>query len=266
MLSKSRFVLACLLAALASGCAFGTRHVYLSNVSIAAIGSGQPAKKGTVFVPLPKDLRVEKQSVGCVRNGWGMRTAEVVSNGDVLVWVQECVAQGLSNCGYTVVKEGRKEKSSYPASSCDFVVSLTVDKVFCEGYMKYQAEILVAAEVIADGKVVDRRNYKGAASSMNWAATCSGYQETIEAAMKHCLEQMIPDVDTKLQAYARSDGAASCPSCGTRSSVAPQFSAGSVETTSPNRELETRQRHKSPVKRQAQVGFRRDSESLPGDV
>ena len=174
-----------------AGCAFGTRRVDLRPV---VVDSGGDYHHGEIYLGQPQDYRVERTSVGCVRNGWGMRTAEVESTNNVASWAQDSVAGSLRACGYTVHTDG--DHTEMPASAVTIV--LGVDKVFCETYWKYRAEVSLVAEVRRGADLTERFSTKGQASATNWASTSGGYQDSLQAAMRDCLDKLMPKLITSI--------------------------------------------------------------------
>jgi len=181
-----------MLIALFSGCAFGTRHANLREITVASRTPDAGSRAVSIYVSPVEDCRAERSSIGCVRNGFGMRTAEVVCRTDVCEWARNCIAASLRKAGYDVHTEAHSPQ-------CEITLNTMMDKAFCESYMKYKAEVSLGIELTTAGKVVKRGNYKGVASSMNWAATASGFAKNVEAAMQKCLRRMMSDIIPALQ-------------------------------------------------------------------
>ncbi len=214
------YLLCCGLAAVTSGCAFGTRHVTLSPMDAPGVRPVDGGGDISVAVELPRDLRVEKAEVGCVRNGWGMQTARVVADRSVPEWIHQNVCRALEQCGFRIV-------TSPSDGTCEVTVLFTVDKAYCDCKMKYEAEVSLEAEVRVAEKTVSRRNYRGQASSMNWAATSAGYEKNLNDAMRSCLATMIPDLrDAIVNARSAVSAPASfCQHCGARGTGPSKFCA-----------------------------------------
>jgi uncharacterized lipoprotein YajG len=177
--------------AVAQGCAFGTRTVSLNPVTVP--GQSSAGARQTVYVLPAQDLRDDKSSVGCVRNGFGMRTAEVVANSDVARWIQQSVASSLTASGYEV-REGAPPDATNALS-----VAVSVNKVFCNSYMHYGADVSLSCEVRRGDRAVDKFDVQGTAAAINWAGTASGFQRTLHAALRNCLTQMMPKLDSALR-------------------------------------------------------------------
>ncbi len=88
-----------------SACVYVDRHVNLappSTISQAtpSLTASQTGK--VVSVARPKDPRPEPTTVGNIRNGYGMVTAQVRSNNDVTMWVANSLISGLEQAGYRI--------------------------------------------------------------------------------------------------------------------------------------------------------------------
>jgi len=183
-----------------TGCAFGTRTVHLGVVTCAGVAGATPTGLPIVVVARPVDSRPEPGVVGCVRNGFHMRTAGVVAENDVCAWVQDCLAASLSQYGYDVRKGSAGE--TVPAGSY-VVLQPTVQQVFCDSYMNYRAKVELSAELVVGEHRVPLGSYGGEASSMNWAARAATFSELLEQAMRQCLANMVPSLNQRLSSYGR---------------------------------------------------------------
>lgn len=190
MFMCGRLAAALLGAFLCSGCAFGTRHVALRGVTATSMVGTARIPRGQVSLDVRRgnDGRV-KRDVGCVRNGFGMRTASVVAAADVCSWAKDSVAGSLTRVGYHVTS-GKNAR-----------VSILVDtnKAFVDSYGSYKAEVQVAAAVHVDGRPVGRVTGEGRASSFNWAATSEAFSDNLHEAMEKCLSHIVPKIDVLIQ-------------------------------------------------------------------
>src|SRR5262245_35430386 len=104
------------LAFVPSGCAFGTRHATLQSPSRAGspglgVSSAEvaaaPSARGQIVLVAFTDQRSNKQSIGEVRNGWGMHTADVVPDRDIGNWITQAVKTALEQDGFQVLEVDR---------------------------------------------------------------------------------------------------------------------------------------------------------------
>jgi uncharacterized lipoprotein YajG len=223
------FLLGCVVSLL-PGCAFGTRHANLSTV-VAHSGASDTkvAKTRRIFVPVPKDARTERDSIGCVRNGFGMRTAEVRPNQDICEWVQSCLVNSLGSEGFTVSSD-KGQRPNY-----NVIIEVEVIRAFVDSHMRYSGEVNLAADIIVDGNRQERQYYIGSASAMNWRGSGAGFADTLEKAMEECMRDAMQKIKASIAGSPNGfapRNAISCPHC--RSPI----SAGATWCTSCGKRLD----------------------------
>ena len=97
-----------------NGCAFGTRQATLeyppkklAETYAREQTSLSPSANIPKIVLIPlTDERADKVNVGEVQNGWGMRTADVMSKNDVVPWINDAIKLELERAGYAVGVRG----------------------------------------------------------------------------------------------------------------------------------------------------------------
>jgi hypothetical protein len=181
------------LALFGSGCAFGTRVVTLAPVTPELMLERVPtgARSPNVFVRTPVDRRAERGAVGCVRNSFAMRTADVETKQNIPKWVQQQFSDALAQSGCRVLPP---MPAGTDPPGADAVVVLTLHKFFCDSFFFYKATVEVEVEARAGAQVLFYDIYSGQGKNLNWAATASGFGKTLREAMRDCLEQAIPDL------------------------------------------------------------------------
>ena len=188
-----------------AGCAFGTRQATL--VYPPAPESGQipvahaavaPHSKNIKVVVFPfSDMRADKNVVGTVRNGLGMRTADVVAVNSVLDWVSLGLRTELLINGYTP-RIGTPEDS---AATPDPVISGDVLNMFSDMYLNYSGEVSLAARVNKGGKELLSKQYKGEGSAgIVWGATAESFAQTLALALSSAIKKLVADLDAMLTA------------------------------------------------------------------
>ena len=196
---------ACILvAALLAGCAFGTRQATLIYPPASGEG-GQPvsqapalreAKATRVFVETFRDERSDKNVVGTVRNGFGMRTADVVATNSVPGWVTQAITSELKNEGFVVV-------DSTPGASSEangVTVSGDILNVFCDMYMSYTGQVSFIAKVNGGNGELLNKHYAGEGSAgLAWAATAESYSQSLASALSAAVKKFIADFVARLQ-------------------------------------------------------------------
>jgi len=149
MLNRLFFIFP-LIAIFGAGCAFGTRTAVLDYPGDGPWNA--PAGAPLVLINEFDDGRVQTD-VGDVRNGYGMRTARVVTTSDVAEWVTEAVATELGAKGFDVETEG---------GSADPVLVVTGRVVEAYTTMKRRLRVFSVDVVVSrDGDVLLEERYSG---------------------------------------------------------------------------------------------------------
>jgi len=170
--------------ALASGCAFGTRHLVLGYEK----GTVSKAQNNiAVYVKPFVDDRVDKQVVGRVRNGWGMECANIVTDTNISDWATNAMKTELNNLGYTVTNYDTKNR-----------VEGGVIEVNVTSMMMYEGKVLLEVSLFQDNKELFSRKYMGTDQTMNWAATAKSYGITLEKSLQKAIVEAATDIDRKL--------------------------------------------------------------------
>jgi len=189
---------------LLGGCAFGTRQPTLIYPPAPEPGATPVANAAPKSAPRDVqillnpfvDERSDKKVVGTVRNGFGMRTADVVPTNSVADWVTQALKTELQNEGYTVNVASAGDGSSKGANR---VVSGEIRKVFCDVFFSYTGEVSLLVKVSRDGKEVLNKSYSGEGSAgTNWGATAESYSQSLALALAAALKPLLADLDKTL--------------------------------------------------------------------
>ena len=191
-IGKRYLILSMALIATMYGCAFGTRHVTLNPVKTSL---GLDAVGQSVYVEVTdKRNPALKPVVGHVKNGYGMKTADVIGDKEVAVWVQDSILEELRRFGTVIITD--------PATVDAKASRLAIDVLICyaQAYWNYGGEVSVALTVRKDDReLINDKNYSGTARlGMNFAATSESYQKVLELAMDAMLQQILPDIITAI--------------------------------------------------------------------
>ncbi len=187
-----------------SGCAFGTRQPTLQYPPTAEPGTNTPPQ--TAERPAPKNLQIvlgpftdqrsDKKVVGTVRNGFGMRTADVIPTNSVSDWVTQAMQIELQHSGYTVAT-AVSGGDSPPGQSV--VVSGEILNVFCDMYFSYTGQVSLLTKVTKAGKEVLTKHYAGEGSAgIAWGATEESYAQSLALALASALKQFVSDLEKSL--------------------------------------------------------------------
>jgi len=175
------------------GCAFGTRHVKLNplNTSFVTDATGESA-----FVEVMDKRNPElKPVVGHVKNGYGMKTAKVVADKEVSIWVRDIIVEELKRSGASVITDEAVLDNKATKITIDVLV------FYAQAYMRYGGEVTVAVTLTKDNKkIVSEKTYTGKATlGMNWGASSESYQKVLELATEEMLKTLMPDIITAIK-------------------------------------------------------------------
>ena len=205
-----RVLITLFLALLLNGCAFGTRNALLiyppasSDTTSAVNADLLPTKKNIQVVLTPfSDQRTEKKLVGTVRNGYGMRTADVIPQNSVEVWVMQAFSKELVNNGYTVLEALPKD-----ASAGITIVSGEILNVFCDMFFTYTGQVSLTVKANKDNKEILNKHYSGEGSAgMAFAATGESYAQSLALALSVAIKQFVSELDKTIGITQQSDNA-----------------------------------------------------------
>lgn len=196
----SRLSLILIVIASISGCAFGTRRATLAyppagepTRAADEIAANASKHRNThVLVNTFTDARENKETVGGVRNGFGMRTASVVAENDVAQWVTEAVGKELQANGYTL----ENSSSAVPVGVQPIQISGSVVNAYCDMYFHYNAYMTVDINAKRDGQVLLSKRYeKEGSEGVVWAATAQSFAESLSLSLSSLLKEFMGDLD-----------------------------------------------------------------------
>jgi len=189
MNSINKLSLGCLLLFLTtSGCAFRTMHVTLNPIKTSLVldASGQGVFVEVIDKRHPSLIPV----VGHLKDDWGIKTARVVADKEVSIWVKDSIVNELRRFGASVIEDRNNLDSK--------ASRITVDVLVCyaQAYMRYGGEVTVALSVNKDSReIIRRKKYSGKVyPDLSWVVTAKGYQKTLELAMEDLLGKLMPDI------------------------------------------------------------------------
>lgn len=168
-----------------SGCAFGTRKSTLRYTAVTPVKAPNNIQ---IKVAAFDDNRPDKNIIGNVRNGLGMKTADVVTDTNISSWTADALKTELKNAGYSIV-EGDSQSE----------ISGEVIKVYCDSYLNYEGEVIIKVTLKKDNNVLFTETYSGKASDLNWACTAKSYGVMLERSLQKALNQVVTDVEKSLK-------------------------------------------------------------------
>ena len=198
-----RFTTTLLAVIFLAGCAFGTRNATLiyppkaeSGVIPAAQAATRPAAKNVqIVLGTFSDQRTDKKVVGTMRNGFGMRTADVVAMNSVPDWMAQAMKVELENSDYSVVTAGGDDS----AAGASAVVSGEILNVFCDMYLSYTGQVSLVAKASKGGKEVLNKHYSGEGSAgLAVAGTAESFAQSLSLALAVAVKQFVSELDKSL--------------------------------------------------------------------
>ena len=178
--------LAILIGLTLSSCAFGTRRPVLSYT---AITPSSPSNGIPIYVAPFSDERFDKDLIGYMRNGYGMRTAKVITETNLSDWVTDALKAELANAGYTVV-----DKDPDAAQ-----VSGEILQVFCDAFWMYEGKVELDVSLRQGDAEILREKYRGTSQDVNIAGTSKSYALTLEKSLQNLLRDVVRDVNSRLK-------------------------------------------------------------------
>lgn len=182
------------------GCAFGTRHptlIYppteeLSGLSVVYASVSLPPKGVQILLKPFIDSRSNTKVVGTVRNGFGMKTADVIPKNNVSDWVTRAISTELQNNGYTVINKINARN----LTNSNAVVSVEILNVYCDMFISYMGQVSLVTRVNKNGKEIINKHYLGEGSSgLSVAATEESYAQSLALALSSAINKFVSDLD-----------------------------------------------------------------------
>ena len=168
-----------------SGCAFGTRRPTLGYTAIIPVRSPNNI---SIKVVQFEDVRPDKNIIGNVRNAWGIKTADVVTDTNISAWITDALKGELKNAGYTVVESVTENQ-----------VQGEVMKVYCDAFLNYEGEVMIKVVLKKGNNTLLGKVYSGKSTDLNWACTAKSYGVILERCLQQAMNQVISDVDRSLK-------------------------------------------------------------------
>ncbi len=185
------------LPALVAGCAFGNRHAVLTyppppagGTAVAeAAPAAAPAALPIILIPFT-DARSDREHIGEVKNGLGMKTAWVLADNDVAGWVSDAVAKELAESGFQVTRA-----ASATGSETAPVLSGDVIRVYGIAYMTYEGEVSLSVRVASAGTPIHTKTYTSHKSAgLSWTSSGGGYANALSMALAEDIHQLVADL------------------------------------------------------------------------
>ncbi len=178
-----------------SGCAFGNRHVDLTYSSYAADSAKETVQHGEFSLgKFENQLETDKkgrQIIGCVRNGYGWKTAKVLAKNDAAEWLRGAIGKELESNGYREVEGGTP------------VIEGKLNRLYTDIHTNYNAEITFSINIENDNRTVFTDSFYGNATPHAWFATAKEYGKASEEALQSALRKAIPKISLEIDKHSR---------------------------------------------------------------
>ncbi len=160
----------------------------------APVPAPPPEQATVVLQPFTDQRRrTDKFSIGEVRNGWGVPTAEVVADSDVVEWVMKGIETELAAKGVRVVRGGQPSAPDLPVLAGDVLT------VYTTAVFVYDGKVELAVTLRQAGREVLQKQYAGSGGAgLVWAATADSYGESLSIALQDAARNLAPDVVTSM--------------------------------------------------------------------
>lgn len=191
-----------------TACAFGTREVSLSyppqqnreidgvNVTDSTGVSSPIAIKVHTFqnnrfkIDPVTSQKKTSTIIGNVRNGFYMKTADVITNQNLEEWICNAVKYELEKNGYNVIDA---TQNNYTGHFWDLRGAML--NVYADAYFNYEGKVklhLILKQYGSNEVLIDK-NYEGVYKEANFAATEKGYKDVLEKSLSNAIGLIISD-------------------------------------------------------------------------
>lgn len=175
-----RFILAAAAALSLSACAYGDAKLNLGyDAASAKKGVLSEAPSTAIYLADVEDRRVDKQRIGYKRNGFGAKTADIVSDRPVPEIVKEALAAALEKNNHVI--GGPQERIALKPSLTNFWFDYKTGLVTVEFYGQVQTELVVVDQT--SGAVVYSEIFDGYYSEKTGGGLKKTWQRVMNAAL-----------------------------------------------------------------------------------
>jgi hypothetical protein len=101
--------------------------------------------------------------------------------------VTDALRSELGNGGYVIAKD-----------RVDLTAGGEVLTVYCDSFMQYEGNVTLGVVLKRNAETLIDKKYTGKATNLNWAATSSGYGNTVEQALQNVMKQIVSDINEKV--------------------------------------------------------------------
>ncbi|MBS3088991.1 hypothetical protein J4402_04415 [Candidatus Pacearchaeota archaeon] len=189
--AMTRLALTGLAALMASsaGCAFGNRHCDLKYEN--PVTPQSPSQNYSLSFDKFDD-RNEHDSkcraiIGCVRNGYGFRTAEVKANNQLGDWFKDALSKELSQAGYNFSPNSPKTLEG------------TVIHLYTDVFFTYNTKINLRVKLKDKENILYDGTFEAESNPLALFASESEYANSSEQALQNAMREIVPKLTNELK-------------------------------------------------------------------
>lgn len=170
-----------------SGCAFGNREVDLKYDACVTSVDGERGKfsLGNFQSELETDKK-GRQIIGCVRNGYGWKTAKVLAKGKSEKWLRDAIEKELECNGYIRVETDAP------------IIEGTLNRFYTDLYINYDSDVSFSLRINDNSGTIFADSFYGNASPLAWFVTPSEYEKASREALQSALRKAIPKISLEI--------------------------------------------------------------------
>jgi len=174
------------------GCAFGDRHIHELVYDGVAISEKitNPNEKLEIWVGNFKNRSKTGNIIGCVRNGYGMKTAKVIVDNKVKnpigKWIRKAFIDELKRAGCEI------EDYKYRLEG-------EVNEFYTDMMFIYDTRLALSVRIYKDGRIVYRDAFHDSSTMHGFWASCGEYKRASNKSLENILRVAVPRIITKLE-------------------------------------------------------------------
>jgi len=134
--------------------------------------------------------------VGCVRNGYGWKTAKVLSTNSPAEWLRDAFSLELRKRGYEVYSEEQGDKKTSKLEG-------EITYLYADILMNYHANVSFVMSIKKNEKVIYTDAFNGNAEPLAWFGTPAEYENALNESLERALSVAIPRLVSKLEAISK---------------------------------------------------------------
>jgi hypothetical protein len=128
-------------------------------------------------------------SVGWMRNGFGMHTADIYAMNQPSDWIGGLIRQESANSGATVIEEEK-------FGTADMNIRTTVKYLKIDVYMQYWVDLVIDVEFMPKGRKSFVKTYHVHANRTSWLGTSKEFFDCMRMCSQYLVQYLMPDIES----------------------------------------------------------------------